>query len=50
MTESFPALLIRDKAHPAAEITELTRNDLPDLPVLVRVDYSSLNYKDGLSV
>ena len=50
MTETFPALLIRDKDHPAAELTELARDDLPDLPVLVRVDYSSLNYKDGLSV
>ncbi|WP_174800626.1 MDR family oxidoreductase [Martelella limonii] len=50
MTETFPALLIRDKENPAAVLTDLSRADLPDLPLLVRVDYSSLNYKDGLSV
>ncbi|WP_319519992.1 MDR family oxidoreductase [uncultured Martelella sp.] len=50
MSETFPALLIRDKDNAKAELTELSRSDLPDLPVLVRVDYSSLNYKDGLAV
>ncbi|TNB47286.1 oxidoreductase [Martelella lutilitoris] len=50
MTETFEALLIRDKDNPKASLTELSLSDLPDLPVLVRVDYSSLNYKDGLSV
>lgn len=50
MNETFPALLIRDKEHPAAELTTLKLDDLPPNPVLVRIDYSSLNYKDGLSV
>ncbi|AJY46657.1 MDR family oxidoreductase [Martelella endophytica] len=50
MTDTFPAMLIRDKDHLQAELTTLKRSDLPDLPVLVRVDYSSVNYKDGLAV
>lgn len=50
MTETFEALLIRAKDNPKASLAELSLSDLPDLPVLVRVDYSSLNYKDGLSV
>ena len=29
---------------------DLTVADLPDYDVLVDVDYSSLNYKDGLAV
>ena len=31
-------------------ITELSLDQLPDHDVLVRVDYSTLNYKDGLAV
>lgn len=31
------------------EITECSRDDLPDHEVLIRVHYSSLNYKDALS-
>ncbi len=56
MTESTPttftALLVtRDETgeqHPAWR--RLTRDDLPPGDVLVRVAYSSLNYKDGLAV
>jgi len=32
------------------EIQELTSNDLPDGDVLVRVEYSGVNYKDGMVV
>ena len=33
-----------------AELTELLVNDLPKNNVLIDVDYSSLNYKDGLAI
>lgn len=33
-----------------AELEQIQSSDLPDLPVLVQVDYSSLNYKDALAV
>ncbi len=31
-------------------INEITEADLPDLPVLVEVDYSTINYKDALAI
>lgn len=52
MSDSFRALVLRQdddkKTHAAVET--LSRADLPDGDVLVRVRYSSLNYKDGLAV
>jgi acrylyl-CoA reductase (NADPH) len=33
-----------------AKLEQIQSSDLPDLPVLVQVDYSSLNYKDALAV
>lgn len=33
-----------------AKFEQILSSDLPDLPVLVKVDYSSLNYKDALAV
>lgn len=49
--ESFTALVVdqRDGAQ-YSEIRTLTQADLPAGDVLVRVRYSSLNYKDGLAV
>lgn len=45
----FKALLLsqEDKTVSAA-LTELSEQDLPEGDVLVRVDYSTVNYKDGL--
>ena len=51
MTDTFRALVVDDAdAGQAAEFRELTIDDLPDHAVLVEVEYSSLNYKDGLVV
>lgn len=51
VTESFNAVVIDDvDGKPKAAIRELTTADLPDHDTLVKVDYSSLNYKDGLAV
>ncbi len=49
--ESFTALVVdqRDGAQ-YSEIRTLTQADLPAGDVVVRVRYSSLNYKDGLAV
>src|SRR5438270_5045773 len=33
-----------------AQPAELSETDLPDAPVTVRVEYSTLNYKDGLAI
>ena len=49
--ETFRALVVSkiDKKNFIREIKNRTLDDLPDGDVLVRVHYSSLNYKDGLS-
>src|SRR5271166_6031920 len=47
----FKALLVtQEDGKFAASIRELQREALPAGEVLVRVAYSSLNYKDGLAV
>lgn len=47
---SFSALVIDEKdGRREAAIRQLTDDDLPDEEVLVAVEYSSLNYKDGLA-
>src|SRR5688572_14824484 len=48
--ETFRALLVDQKDGYRAEFKDLTRADLPEGDVLVRVTYSTLNYKDGLAV
>ena len=48
MTTSFRAIVAREPG--PASLQELTDADLPDGDVTVAVQYSSLNYKDGLSV
>ena len=52
MSETFKALMLTqdDAGKTIAEVRELTDADLPAGDVLVAVDYSSLNYKDGLAV
>lgn len=51
MTDRFPAMLIEQvDGKPRSRLGELTQADLPDHDVLVRVAFSSLNYKDGLAI
>jgi len=50
--ETFKALVLNqdEEKNTVAEIKQLSLGDLPDEEVLVAVDYSSLNYKDGMAV
>jgi acrylyl-CoA reductase (NADPH) len=51
MTKSFRALrLSKTDAGQEAKVVELTDADLMDGEVTVRVDYSTVNYKDGLAI
>ncbi len=52
MSETFRALLLNqdDDKQVSAAFQDVTTEDLPDGEVLVKVAYSSLNYKDGLAV
>lgn len=58
MTNSFAAVVIdkqdgdgdKKGGKTSAELRNLTLADLPDNDVLVEIDYSSLNYKDGLAI
>ncbi|HRF62458.1 MAG TPA: MDR family oxidoreductase [Candidatus Competibacter sp.] len=48
---TFRALVLDQRdGQTVAELTQLTDADLPPEQVLVAVEYSSLNYKDGLAV
>lgn len=48
---TFKALLLNQQdGRTVAALTQLTDADLPAEDVLVAVDYSSLNYKDGLAI
>jgi putative YhdH/YhfP family quinone oxidoreductase len=51
MLKSFKALLVDESADGVFErhVTKRTLDDLPEGDLLVRVHYSSLNYKDALS-
>lgn len=49
--ETFKALVLRQpEKKTIAEIEQLTIDDLPEGDVLIAVEHSSLNYKDGLAV
>jgi len=51
MTKTFKAYQIsKDEDTTRVELTELSENDLMDGDVTVRVEYSTLNYKDGLAL
>ncbi|MEZ5498673.1 MAG: MDR family oxidoreductase [Steroidobacteraceae bacterium] len=48
---SFPAIVARQlDGRTRGELVTIGPGDLPSEPVLVKVDYSTLNYKDGLAV
>lgn len=54
MTNQFNALVLRESATaggpPTAAIEVLSDDDLPEGDVVVDIDYSSLNYKDGMAL
>ncbi|MCA1968779.1 MAG: oxidoreductase [Rhizobium sp.] len=51
MSENFTAIVVDAvDGKPKAGFRQLTLDDLPDNDVLVEIAYSTLNYKDGLSV
>lgn len=53
MSETFNALVLRQAdgdTVPVAAIEQLSDSDLPDGDVTVDVEYSSLNYKDGMAL
>lgn len=49
MSSSYPAVVLTEQGAPAS-VVQLTDADLPDGDVTIDVQYSSLNYKDGLAV
>lgn len=50
MSETFSALVVeKDENRFSAEIKMLSMKDLPEADVLIRVHYSSVNYKDSLA-
>ena len=51
MSELFNAIIADEiDGKPKATLKQISLNDLPDEDVLVNVEYSTLNYKDGLAV
>jgi acrylyl-CoA reductase (NADPH) len=47
----FKAILIdKQDGAQSARLTELDEARLPDAPVTVRIEYSTINYKDGLAI
>ncbi|MCM8854413.1 MAG: oxidoreductase [Candidatus Thiodiazotropha sp.] len=51
MSKTFPAYLVsKTDSGQLTELTEITLDDLMDGDVTVKVDYSALNYKDGLAL
>ena len=51
MAERFQALVVEEvDGKPKAAFKSLTLDDLPAHEVLVQVEYSTLNYKDGLAI
>ena len=51
MSDTFKALILtQDDGKTVSDIKQLHNDDLPDGDVLLAVDYSSLNYKDGLAI
>jgi acrylyl-CoA reductase (NADPH) len=51
MSNSFKALVLtQEDGQTISTIRQMTDADLPDGDVLLAVDYSSLNYKDGLAI
>ena len=51
MSDTFKALVLtQEDGKTVSTIRELGNDDLPDGDVLLAVEYSSLNYKDGLAI
>lgn len=51
MTDTFKAIVLaKEDGKVRSSVQELQRAQLPEADVLVRVSYSSLNYKDGLAL
>ncbi|MEM7491547.1 MAG: acryloyl-CoA reductase, partial [Pseudomonadota bacterium] len=51
MSETFKALVVeKDEDGTSAGVQDLTLADLPEAEVTVAVEYSTVNYKDGLCV
>lgn len=51
MSDTFTALVLRETDHgPVGALEQLSDADLPEGDVTVDVEYSSLNYKDGLAL
>ena len=51
MTETFNAIVAEEaNGKGVAQLKSIGLDDLPDEPVLVKVAYSTINYKDGLAV
>ncbi|MBW7454942.1 oxidoreductase, partial [Paenibacillus sepulcri] len=49
MSERFQALLVEHEAAFTVAVKQVSMEDLPPGDVLIRVSYSSVNYKDGLA-
>ena len=51
MVDTFKAFIV-EKADDRVTygIRDITKDDLPEREVIIRVDYSSVNYKDGLAI
>lgn len=49
MVENFKALVVDNSEEFTVEVKNLSLNDLPDGEVLIKVAYSSINYKDSLA-
>ncbi|MEL0019637.1 MAG: hypothetical protein VW709_07155 [Rickettsiales bacterium] len=51
MAETFKALMLTEADGKVGnEVCELSTDALPEADVLVRVEYSDVNYKDGMVV
>ena len=51
MADTFKAFIVDRTDHQAVfGIRDITKDDLPEREVIIRVDYSSVNYKDGLAI
>ena len=51
MTDTFKALVLtQEDGKTVSTVKQLGNDDLPDGDVLLAVEYSSLNYKDGLAI
>lgn len=49
MAENFKALVVNNEDEFTVNVKELSVNDLPEGDVLLKVEYSSINYKDSLA-